>query len=364
LSPDGTRLVFSARSVEGKLSLWLRHLDSLVAQELSNTDGATFPFWSPDSQWIAFFAGGKLRKIPAVGGDVQSICDVTVGRGGSWNSHGVIVFVPSMSGPLFRVSANGGTPARVTQFDSSTGETTHRYPSFLPDGEHFLCLARQTSEGKPHDVYVGSLNSTTRTKVLEETSDAKCAAPGYLVFLSKSTLYAQHFDAQTLRVTGESTALATNVARNWGALWSGMDASSAGQLVYRNNGGAPDTELITMDASGQIVTTLTTEDGVINLRFSPDGRKLAVLQANISGDVNSVWLYDLPHDLQSRVPLEPALRINIVWSPDGSQLAFANASAGNYNIYLKSIKGSTEEKPFIPLKTMSARSPGPRMGNT
>jgi serine/threonine protein kinase len=283
LSPDGTRLVFSARSVEGKLSLWLRHLDSLVTQELSNTDGATLPFWSPDSQWIAFFAGGKLRKIPAVGGDVQSICDVTTGRGGSWNSHGVIVFAPSISGPLFRVSANGGTPAQVTQLDSSTGETTHRYPSFLPDGEHFLYLARQTSESKPHNVYVGSLNSTTRTKVLEETSDAKYAAPGYLLFLSKSTVYAQHFDAQTLRVTGESTALATNVARVAGDLWSGMNVSSAGQLVYRSNGGAPDTELITMDASGQIVTTLPTEDGVAGLRFSPDGRKLAVSQANISG---------------------------------------------------------------------------------
>ena len=209
LSPDGTRLVFSARSVEGKLSLWLRHLDSLVTQELSNTDGATFPFWSPDSQWIAFFAGGKLRKIPAVGGDVQSICDApTFGRGGSWNSHGVIVFAPSALGPLFRVSANGGTPTQVTQLDSSTGETTHRYPSFLPDGEHFLYLARQTSESKPHDVYVGSLNSTTRTKVLRETSDAKYVAPGYLLFLNKSTLYAQRFDAQTLRITGEAAPLA------------------------------------------------------------------------------------------------------------------------------------------------------------
>jgi Tol biopolymer transport system component len=127
-----------------------------------------------------------------------------------------------------------------------------------------------------------------------------------------------------------------------------MDVSSAGQLVYRNNGGAPDTELITVDPSGQIVTTLATEDGVASLRFSPDGRKLAVAQANLSGDVNSVWLYDLAHDLQSRIPLEPALRINIVWSPDGSQLAFATASAGTLNIYLKSINGSTEEKPLHP----------------
>ena len=352
LSPDGTRLVFSARSVEGKLSLWLRHLDSLVTQELSNTDGATFPFWSPDSQWIAFFAGGKLRKIPAVGGDVQSICDApTFGRGGSWNSHGVIVFAPSALGPLFRVSANGGTPAQVTQLDSSTGETTHRYPSFLPDGEHFLYLARQISESKPHDVYVGSLNSTTRTKVLEGTSDAKYVAPGYLLFLSKSTVYAQHFDAQTLRVTGEAAPLATNVARNFGNLWSGMDVSSAGQLVYRSNGGAPDTELITMDASGQIVTTLATENGVLSLRFSPDGRKLAVAQANISGDVNSVWLYDLPHDLQSRLPLEPlepGFRLNLVWAPDGSQLVFASSSTGNYNLYLKSVNGSSEEKPLHP----------------
>src|SRR5215831_13524468 len=310
----------------------------------------SFRFWSPDSQWIAFFAGGKLRKIPAVGGDVQSICDApTFGRGGSWNSHGVIVFAPSVSGALFRVSANGGTPAQVTQLDSSTGETTHRYPSFLPDGEHFLYLARQTSESKPHDVYVGSLNSAGRAKVLQETSDAKYVAPGYLLFVSKSTLYAQSFDAQTLRVTGEPTPLASNVARFVSALWSGVDVSPAGVLVYRSNGGAPDTELVTMDPSGQVVTSVATEDGVANLRFSPDGRKLAVSQANISGDVNSVWLYDLAHDLQSRLPLEPALlRLNLVWAPDASQLAFASSSTGNFNIYLKSVNSSSEEKPLNP----------------
>jgi len=348
LSPDGTRLVFSARSVEGKLSLWLRHLDSLVAQELSNTDGAILPFWSPDSQWIAFFAGGKLRKIPAVGGDVQSICDAPIGRGGSWNSRGVIVFAPSISGPLFRVSVNGGTPVQVTQLDSSTGEIMHRHPNFLPDGEHFLYVARQTSDSKPHDVYVGSLNSAMRTKVLQETSDAKYVAPGYLLFVSKSTLYAQRFDLQTLRVTGESTPLASNVAPISAVRWSGVDVSPAGVLVYRSNGGAPDTELVTMEPSGQVVTTLATEGDVANLRFSPDGRKLAVSQTSISGEVTSVWLYDLAHDLQSRLPLEPGVRSNFVWAPDGSQLALTSSSTGNFNIYLKSINGSTEEKPLHP----------------
>ena len=185
-------------------------------------------------------------------------------------------------------------------------------------------------------------------KVLQETSDAKYIAPGYLLFVSKSTLYAQSFDAQTLRVTGEATPLASNVAPIFSTLWSGVDVSSAGVLVYRSNGGAPDAELVTMDPSGQVLTTLATEGEVLNLRFSPDGRKLAVAQASISGDANSVWLYDLPHDLQSRLPLEPGIRTNFVWAPDGSQLAFASSSTGNFNIYLKSVNGSSEEKPLNP----------------
>jgi eukaryotic-like serine/threonine-protein kinase len=141
-SPDGTRLVFSAQSVEGKSGLWTRPLNSLSAQELSGTENGALPFWSPDGQWVGFFADGKLKKVPAAGGSAQVICDAPVGRGGTWNAQGVIVFAPTIGGPLFRVSANGGVPAPVTQLDASAGDTTNRWPDFLPDGVHFLYVGR------------------------------------------------------------------------------------------------------------------------------------------------------------------------------------------------------------------------------
>ena len=140
-SPDGTRLVFSVQSVEGKSGLWMRPLNSLTAQELAGTENGALPFWSPDGQWVGFFADGKLKKTLASGGSAQVICDAPVGRGGTWNAQGVIVFAPTIGGPLFRVSANGGVPAAVTQLDPATGETTHRWPDFLPDGVHFCTWA-------------------------------------------------------------------------------------------------------------------------------------------------------------------------------------------------------------------------------
>src|SRR5262249_39814602 len=153
--------------------LWVRPLNSLVAQELSGTGDAAFPFWSPDSQWLGFFAGEKLKKIQANGGAVQEICDASIGRGGTWNSRGVIVFAPSGNSSIFRVSAGGGTSTPVTQMDPTTGETTHRWLDFLPDGVHFLYLARQTSEKLPAGVYIGSLDGSLRKKVLDGPSDAR-----------------------------------------------------------------------------------------------------------------------------------------------------------------------------------------------
>ena len=134
------------------------------------------------------------------------ICDAPLGRGGTWNAQGVIVFAPTIGGPLFRVSANGGVPTPVTQLDSSTGETTHRWPCFLPDGVHFLYLGRQTSPTQPSAVYVGSLDSFSHKKILDVLSEAKYAAPGYLVYGRNNTLFAQRFDVRSLSLAGGSGA--------------------------------------------------------------------------------------------------------------------------------------------------------------
>src|SRR5262249_20162382 len=132
-SPDGHSLVLQAGG-----RLWIRSLDSLTAKSLAGTEGATFPFWSPDGAYVGFFSQGKLKKIAVAGGPVQTLCDASAGRGGTWNQDGVIVFAPGSSGALYRVSAAGGTSSPVTKTSGS-----HRYPHFLPDGRHFLYLARE-----------------------------------------------------------------------------------------------------------------------------------------------------------------------------------------------------------------------------
>jgi hypothetical protein len=203
LSHDGSRLAFFSQSVEGKMGLWVRALNSTVAQEVAANETGAFPFWSPDGHWIAFFADGKLKRVPSSGGPVQVICDAAAGRGGAWNSRGVIVFAPVSLGPLYRVPASGGVPVPVTKLDTSLGEITHRWPDFLPDGGHFLYLAGQASDTQAASIFVGSLDSPSRKKVLGSLTEAVYAAPGYLVFAHKTTLFAQRFDARALNLTRE-----------------------------------------------------------------------------------------------------------------------------------------------------------------
>jgi eukaryotic-like serine/threonine-protein kinase len=346
LSPDGTRLVFAAQSVAGKTSLWMRHLNSLTAQELSGTENGGFPFWSPDGQWVGFFAEQKVKKVPASGGSVQVICDAPGGRGGTWNAQGVIVFSPSIIGPLSRVSANGGVPTPVTQMDA--GETTHRWPYFLPDGVHFLYLGRQVSETKPSAVYLGSLESMSRKKILEILSEAQYAAPGYLVFGRGSTLFAQRFDVSRLSLVGEEMPIAADLSVGNNVLRTGFDVSQAGQVIYASAGGAADIELIVTDRSGKQLFSLDPAGSYNVLRLSPDGQKVAVSENDVSSGKATIWIQDLRGNIRTRFTFGAGLNSGPVWSPDGSQMALASSRSGAFNIYAKPVTGAGEEKPLHP----------------
>jgi predicted Ser/Thr protein kinase len=206
LSPDGRYLVI-AGSTEGKSALWLRSLDSLNLQLLPGTDGATYPFWSPDSRFLGFFAQGKLKKIAVTGGPSQTLCNAADGRGGTWSPDAVIVFSPSPSGVLYRVSAAGGEPVAVTSTDS-TGGGIHRFPVFLPDAKHFLFLTSQAQPEKA-GIYLASLDSKEARRLLSDDSSvayappAASGAPAHLLFLRQGTLMAQPFDARRLQLAGE-----------------------------------------------------------------------------------------------------------------------------------------------------------------
>jgi eukaryotic-like serine/threonine-protein kinase len=346
LSPDRTRLAFVAQSVDGKRSLWVRPLHSLVGQELAGTGDASFPFWSPDSQWLGFFAEGKLKKMPANGGAVQELWAAPNGRGGTWNSLGVILFAPSQNGPLFRVSAGGGTSTAVTQLDPATGETTHRWPDFLPDGIHFLYLARQTSEKQPAGVYVGSLDGSLRKKVLGGPSNARYAEPGYLLFVHNTTLFAQRFALRDLKVEGEEIAIASDVQRQGGVDWPGVDVSPMGRILYQSTGYESDTELIVTSRSGKLISSFPAEGSVVYVSLSPDGQKMAV--STYSGGIGNLWIYDLARQLHTPFTSSGGFIPTPTWSPDGSQLAFATSRTGPFNMYLKPANGAAEEKAIHP----------------
>jgi Tol biopolymer transport system component len=343
LSPDGTRLVFSAQSVEGKTGLWMRALNSITAQELAGTENGILPFWSPDGQWVGFFASTKMKKVPASGGSAQEICDAPNGRGGTWNAQGVIVFAPTVGGPLFRVSANGGVPAPVTQLDASTGETTHRWPDFLPDGVHFLYLGRQLSSTKPSAVYVGSLDSLSHKKLLDVLSEAHYALPGYLVFGRNGTLFAQRFDASNLSLSAEAVPIAADASEQNNILRNGFSVSQAGNLLYASVGSTADIELIVTDRSGKELSALMTGNFGA-LRLSPDGQKVAVSEYDLRYGGGTIWIQDLHSNIRTRFTFGGGMNISPTWSPDSSQIALASNRDGAFNVYVKPVTGVAEEK--------------------
>ncbi|MGB7464271.1 MAG: protein kinase [Candidatus Acidiferrum sp.] len=349
LSPDGTRVVFWAEKVEGQSNLWVRALDSSTAQELAGTANGINPFWSPDGQWIGFFSNGKLRKVHVGGGAVQEIADAPLGRGGTWNAQGMIVFAPAIVGTLQKVPAGGGAPTPVTQIDQSTGELTHRWPNFLPDGQHFLYLARQTSEKQPAGVYVGSLEGNFRKKVLDGPSDAQYVEPGYLLFVHNETLFAQRFDTRKLSVEGDVIPLATDVLKRQRSLWAGVAASQTGQLLYTPTGYESDNELIVTDRKGNTLSSFNLDGDATYIRLSPDGKRMAVaLYPSGTTGVGGIWIYGLASELKLRFVFTDAYYVSPVWSPDGTQLAFASTRTGPFNMYLKTLNGGAEEKAIHP----------------
>jgi predicted Ser/Thr protein kinase len=225
ISRDGSRIAFSPTSADGMSRLWIRSLDAVNARPLAGTEGATFPFWSPDGASLGFFAGGKLKKVDLSGGRVAAICDAYTGVGGTWNQDGVILFAPAGQAALQRVSASGGMPSNVTKLETSL--TSHRWPWFLPDGRHFLYLSRT---GSISSIRIGSLGSS-EDKTLFKNQFNAAYAQGYLLFLSDSILMAQPFDANRLAITGDAVPAVEEVQANSGWQRAVFSVSENGLLI-------------------------------------------------------------------------------------------------------------------------------------
>jgi serine/threonine protein kinase len=344
LSPDGTSIVFSTTSAEGKSSLWIRAMNSLEARPLADTDGAYFPFWSPDSRSIGFFASGKLKTIELNGSAAQEVCATPYGRGGAWGANGIIVFSPTPAAPMMRVSATGGSPVDVTTIDASQ-HTSHRWPFFLPDGKHFLYLAIHHEPAKAANdmLYYASTDGKENRALFRAQSNA-VYADGFLLFARGDQLMAQPFDPARGKLNGEARVLSKNVM-NDPATWH-MDASAAdnGLLIY-GSGGSSDWQLIWIDRDGKKTTTVA--DKLANLQsavLSPQGDRIAT---GIDVGENDIWVLDLQRGVRTRLTFGPIANANPVWSPDGQWIAYASVRNNAGNIFRKRSDGSGAEELLV-----------------
>jgi Tol biopolymer transport system component len=349
LSPDGTRLAFTARDEKSKVLLYVRPLKSLTAVPLAGTDDAIYPFWSPDGREIGFFAAGKLKKINADGGPPQNLCDSVGGRGGAWSKYGLIVFTPSSNQRLFSVSAAGGTPEAASKLDVSKAENSHRWPSFLPDGKHFLYWARSSRGTESTVLYVGELG-LLQAKLLMKSETMAVYASGHLLFMRDQTLMAQTFDPSRMELSGEPVPIAEHVAVNGATVRAMFSPSDTGALVYQAGEGSSGWKLVWSGRDGKPMGSVAQPDRYIGPALSPDGTRLAVTIFAGSQGTADIWIFDLTRGTGTRLTFStasPANQTTPVWTPDGKTVFYASSVKGAPHIYAKAADGSSPERAVL-----------------
>ena len=356
LSPDGLRIAFVARGEDGKQLLWVRALDALTAQPLAGTEEASHPFWSPDSRFIGFFSSGKLRKIDANGGPPQALCAANSGRGGTWSEGGTILFTPSPTEVIYKVPSAGGAPVAVTAFDAKNGETSHRFPDFLPDGVHFLYVVegRADIEGSQDGftLYAGSIESKDRVRVIATNSSARYAKSGHVLFLRDRSLLAQRFDAGKLQLVGEAVPVAENMTRTvrWETMFS---VSNSGSLAFQAGWASELSQLLWMDREGRELETVGKPADYRSIALSHDGKRVAATITDPKTQKSDIWALDLERGTSTRLTFDPAEDFGAIWSMDDKRIYFTSSRQGRGDVFRKSSSGTGTDEVVLADEDMS-----------
>jgi eukaryotic-like serine/threonine-protein kinase len=341
ISPDGRRVVFGARDGNGKTQLWVRSLDSPTPQPLAGTESARFPFWSPDSRSVGFFADGKLKRMEASGGPVSTLADAPSGSGGAWSPDGIIVFAPSSIGPLQRVALAGSALSPATTLHG-TNDFSHRFPWFLPDGRHFLFEDQTQFGNNSVTLQIGSLDSN-EVKTVGPSNSNGVHSSGYLLYLRESTLLAQPFDVTRLATTGDAVPVAEQVRSELylGGVAGLFSVSQEGLLMYQAGAGVGGHRLTWFDRRGKPVGSVGDAADFFALELSPDRKNLAATRLGQNVDL---WIYDMARGLPKRFTFSPARDRQGIWSPDGRNIVYQSNPKEAADLYRKAADGRTTEE--------------------
>jgi Tol biopolymer transport system component len=350
VSPDGRSIVFVAASNRaGDLGyqLWLRPIGAVSARLMAGTENAAFPFWSPDSQSIGFFAGGKLKRVPVSGGPPVVLCDASAGRGGTWNRDNVIVFSIGAGQALQRVSATGGAPVSVSVIDTEYPETGHRWPLFLPDGHHFLYIAYTGAccpASKPARVRIGTLDSKEVTTLMEVEASVLYAS-GHLLFTRppNGPLMAQPFDPESRRLTGDAFQLVEQVASE-GSRYASVSVSATGVLLYARGIAQASTQLTWIDRDGKSLGTVGGPASFLGIDLGPDDNKIAAAFGTGTPENRDIWLLNATNAAQTRMTFDPGFDDYPVWSPDGLRIVFQGNRQGALSLRQKIVDGTADDE--------------------
>ena len=354
VSPDGRYLVIDAGYPDAKPRLWIHSLDSLATQPLPETEGADFPFWSPDSRFVGFFAGDKLKKIDIAGGSPIVLCDAPFPvAGGAWSPDGTILF--SSIGGLRRVSSTGGEATPALVMDKSPKVVGQTWPHFLPDGRHYL-YSSISSDPARSGIHVASLDSKETRRLISSESNVAYAPPGFLIYAGTDALMAQPFDGKSLRIKDEPFPTAESVAgiiHDWGVAeqayafeWA-FSVSKTGVLAYRAPG-SNNTQLAWYNRRGEHLESVGGPGRYGQITLSPDDKRLAVERSN------NIWILELSTGIPLRLTFNDDM--DPVWSPDGHQVLFTSHRGDTWGLYRKVVGGGDETPIFDSPKELYAEN--------